>query len=170
MWHALKTSRPKSLFGQIMLWMLFPLIVLWPLSMLISYPIGRSIADSPFDQGLSNQVQLLQQRLSTEPHHQAWQIKASDGRDKQVFQLITADGTPIDGQATLPQPPMLESIELNRIQFYNTKIDGEPYRMAYVWLQVDSKIAIAEHLMPETILLLQVGETLNNRRALAREI
>ncbi len=170
MWHALKTSRPKSLFGQIMLWMLFPLIVLWPLSMLISYPIGRSIADSPFDQGLSNQVQLLQQRLSTEPHHQAWQIKASDGRDKQVFQLITADGTPIDGQATLPQPPMLESIELNRIQFYNTKIDGEPYRMAYVWLQVDSKIAIAEHLMPETILLLQVGETLNKRRALAREI
>lgn len=170
MWRTFKSSRPKSLFGQIMLWMLFPLIILWPLSMLISYPIGRSIADSPFDQGLRDQVQLLQQRIGTEKIHKPWQFNYHDGRDTRVFQLITADGALIDGQQRLPQPPIRESIELNRIQFYNTKINQESYRMAYVWMQLSEGDAIANHYMPDTVLLLQVGETLNKRRSLAREI
>ncbi len=170
MWRSIKSSRPKSLFGQIMLWMLFPLIILWPLSMLISYPIGRSIADSPFDQGLSDQVHLLQQRVNTEKIHKPWQFSNNDGRDKRVFQLITADGALVEGQMKLPQPPMRDAIELNRIQFYNTKINDEAYRMAYVWMQLDEGNAISDNLMPDTVLLLQVGETLNKRRALAREI
>ena len=170
MWRRLQTSRPKSLFGQIMLWMLLPLIILWPLSMLISYPIGRSIADSPFDQSLNNQIQLLQQRVHTEQVGTPWHVVADDGTDKRVFQLITADGVSIEGWAKLPQPPLLDSIELNRVQFYNTKIDGEPYRMAYVWLQLNAHSPLTVKFSPDTLVLLQIGETLNKRRALARQI
>ena len=94
MWRRLQTSRPKSLFGQIMLWMLLPLIILWPLSMLISYPIGRSIADSPFDQSLNNQIQLLQQRVHTEQVGTPW---------RRVGSVARPDGT--EGRSrSAPQP------------------------------------------------------------------
>lgn len=170
MWRIFKTSRPKSLFGQIMLWMLLPLTILWPLSMLISYPIGRSIADSPFDQGLITQIQALQQRVDSEQEFKSLTIPDSDGRDKRVFQIVTADGAWLYGQKQFSQPSQLDAVELNRIHFYNAKIDGEPYRVVYQWVQLNQASALAAKLPLETVMLLQVGETLNKRRALAREI
>ena len=125
--------------------------------MLISYPIGRSIADSPFDQGLSNQVQMLQQRVYNEQISSPWHVVMDDGTDKRVFQLITADGVPIEGWSKLPQPPMLDSIELNRVQFYNTKIESEPYRMAYMRVQLNAESPLTSKFSPDTLVLLQMG-------------
>ena len=42
--------------------------------------------------------------------------------------------------------------------------------MAYTWMQINSASPLSEKFMPDTVVLLQVGETLNKRRALARQI
>ena len=169
MWYKFR-SHPKSLFGQIMLWMLVPLTILWPLSMLISYPIGRSIADYPFDQSLGTQLWMIQQRFNNDLSHEPWKSVSDDGVDQRVLQIVTADGRQIEGRSDLPSPPHSDDIELNHVQFYNTTINKEPYRMAYMWVQLEGVSARSEVWQPDTVVLLQVGETLNKRRALTQQI
>ena len=41
-----------SLFGEILDWMLMPLLLLWPVSIGITYLIATSIANEPFDRAL----------------------------------------------------------------------------------------------------------------------
>ena len=43
--------RRKSLFGQILDWMLTPLLLLLPLSVMLSWVVAESIAGRPFDRG-----------------------------------------------------------------------------------------------------------------------
>ncbi|MBA4095055.1 MAG: sensor histidine kinase, partial [Candidatus Accumulibacter sp.] len=38
-----------SLFGEILDWMLAPLLLLWPMSIAITYLVAKSIANQPFD-------------------------------------------------------------------------------------------------------------------------
>ena len=42
--------------------------------------------------------------------------------------------------------------------------------MAYVWLQLNATSPLTVKFSPDTLVLLQIGETLNKRRALARQI
>ena len=93
----LKAAAQKSLFGQIMLWMFIPLMILWPMSLLISYPIGRSIADSPFDQSLKLSVSNLAQQMHssfTERALSTWglSVPTSDIQDQVFYQIMTAGG------------------------------------------------------------------------------
>ncbi len=45
-------TRPRSLFGEILDWMLAPLLLLWPMSIAVTYLVARSIANAPFDRAL----------------------------------------------------------------------------------------------------------------------
>ena len=44
----------RSLFGEILDWMLAPLLLLWPMSIAITYLIAQSIANQPFDRALED--------------------------------------------------------------------------------------------------------------------
>ena len=39
----------RSLFGEILDWMLAPLLLLWPMSIFLTYLVAQTIADRPFD-------------------------------------------------------------------------------------------------------------------------
>src|SRR5579872_1682402 len=54
----------RSLFGEILDWMLVPLLLLWPISIAITYVVAKSIANQPFDQALDDSVTVLSQQLS----------------------------------------------------------------------------------------------------------
>src|SRR6202140_255578 len=60
---------PRSLFGEILDWMLAPLLLLWPMSIAVTYLVAKSIANGPFDRALEKQVTVLAQ-----------QVKEQDGR------------------------------------------------------------------------------------------
>ena len=43
---------PRSLFGDILDWMLVPLLLLWPLSVVAIWLVAQGIANRPFDREL----------------------------------------------------------------------------------------------------------------------
>ena len=49
----------RSLFGEILDWMLAPLLLLWPMSIAITYLVAQDIAGAPFDRQLSQSVEVL---------------------------------------------------------------------------------------------------------------
>src|SRR5438105_15345919 len=67
--EAAAQARPRSLFGEILDWMLAPLLLLWPMSIAITYLVAKSIANQPFDHALEDSVTVLAQ-----------QVKQVDGR------------------------------------------------------------------------------------------
>src|SRR3954453_19136388 len=53
----------RSLFGEILDWMLVPLLLLWPMSIAITYLVAKSIANHPFDRALDDNVTVLAQQV-----------------------------------------------------------------------------------------------------------
>ena len=43
------TRKHRSLFGEILDWMLAPLLLLWPLSVLLTWLVAQGLANQPFD-------------------------------------------------------------------------------------------------------------------------
>ena len=56
-------SSQRSLFGDILDWMLMPLLLLWPISIGITYVAATSIANEPFDRSLEDRVTVLGQQV-----------------------------------------------------------------------------------------------------------
>nr|GEU28119.1 hypothetical protein [Tanacetum cinerariifolium] len=56
-------SMQRSLFGEILDWMLAPLLLLWPMSIAITYLVAKSIANQPFDHALEDSVTVLAQQV-----------------------------------------------------------------------------------------------------------
>ena len=52
-----------SLFGEILDWMLAPLLLLWPMSIAITYLVAKSIANEPFDRALEDSITVLAQQV-----------------------------------------------------------------------------------------------------------
>ena len=44
--------------------MLAPLLLLWPMSIAVTYLVAQSIANAPFDRGLENSVLAISQQIS----------------------------------------------------------------------------------------------------------
>ena len=53
----------RSLFGEILDWMLVPLLLLWPMSIAITYLVAKSIANEPFDRALDDRTVVLAQQV-----------------------------------------------------------------------------------------------------------
>ncbi|MFN7779486.1 MAG: sensor histidine kinase N-terminal domain-containing protein, partial [Betaproteobacteria bacterium] len=53
----------RSLFGEILDWMLAPLLLLWPITITITYLVAQNIANAPFDRQLERSALLLAQQV-----------------------------------------------------------------------------------------------------------
>jgi len=47
----------RSLFGEILDWMLIPMLLMWPASLALTWLVAQNIADKPFDRTLVANVQ-----------------------------------------------------------------------------------------------------------------
>ena len=56
----------RSLFGEILDWMLTPLLLLWPVSLALTWLVAQSIAAKPFDRALEYNVQALAQLVTAQ--------------------------------------------------------------------------------------------------------
>ncbi|TRZ94326.1 MAG: sensor histidine kinase, partial [Rhodocyclaceae bacterium] len=50
---------PNSLFGEILDWMLAPLLLLWPISIAATNHVASYIANQPYDQALADNVNAI---------------------------------------------------------------------------------------------------------------
>jgi len=56
----------RSLFGEILDWMLTPLLLLWPLSLALTWLVAQSLANKPFDRALEYNAHALAQQVRIE--------------------------------------------------------------------------------------------------------
>lgn len=167
----------RSLFGEILDWMLVPLLLLWPLSIAITYLVAKSIANQPFDRALDDRVTVLAQqvkeqngKLVAQLSNSARDVLRADDVDNIYFQVLDPQGEQIDGDRDIPQPNDEEKPPLWAVQFRYDMIQNTEVRVAYMY--IDPHKAKTKHETTATSggALVQVAETLDKRVQLANQI
>src|SRR5690606_31683291 len=173
--HRGRARRPlgdqRSLFGEILDWMFAPLLLLWPLSVAITFLAARALADAPFDQSLRDRAMVLgQQVLLVEDRGQAGLprvagelMRAADG-DTVLFQVVDARGALVAGEPNLPMPTLQELPEPGRVKLRTDEYRGGEVRIAYTR---SVRLGGDDDTAP---FLEQVAEDLDQRKHLANEI
>ena len=57
------SKEQRSLFGEILDWMLAPLLLLWPMSVALTWLVAQSIANKPFDRDLAEMTRVLSKQV-----------------------------------------------------------------------------------------------------------
>lgn len=173
---ALQRSQ-RSLFGEILDWMLMPLLLLWPVSIGITYVAATSIANEPFDRSLEDRVTVLAQQvretngvLSVDLPVPARDMLRADDIDSVYFQVTGPHRKLISGDADMPLPieeekPVPWSVMMRDAQLRNTEV-----RVAYVYVNLQSQRTPNTTHGEKRMALVQVAETTEKRRALANQI
>jgi len=167
-----------SLFGEILDWMLAPLLLLWPMSIAITYLVAKSIANEPFDHALEDSVTVLAQQVKEingkvvkRLPGSARDILRADDVDNIYFQILGPRGDYIDGDRDLPQPPAEDdNRRAGAVRFRSDMVHGTQVRVAYAWVALDPAQAPGAGDDDAQLALVQVAETLEKRAQLANEI
>jgi two-component system sensor histidine kinase TctE len=167
------TPEQRSLFGEILDWMLAPLLLLWPLSMALTWLMAQGIANRPHDRDLGALAQSLARRVQLEPAAGAAAsapvhlpegiaevLHAGDG-DRIYYQVLGLRGEFVAGDWELPVPDETAAAP-GELRLRDDEVLGRPVRVAYLWL--------SEGARPGEAALVQVAETLDKRSRLATEI
>jgi two-component system, OmpR family, sensor histidine kinase TctE len=159
----------RSLFGEILDWMLTPLLLLWPLSLALTWFVAQGIATKPFDRALEFNLQALTQfvvakdkRVSFNLTPQARDLLRADDSDLVYYQVLGVRGELISGEGDFPLPRDSEAPEPGQVKLRDDVVRGDEVRVAYIWLQRDTE--------PQRLVLMQVAETKGKRSTLATEI
>jgi two-component system sensor histidine kinase TctE len=158
----------RSLFGEILDWMLTPLLLLWPLSLALTWFVAQNIAAKPFDRALSFNLQTLSQYVATQGGQvrfdlspQARDLLRADDTDLIYYQLIDPSKGLIAGEDDLPLPGDNVTPEPGKVLLRDDVVRGDPVRVAYVWLTRTGS---------DRLVLMQMAETKGKRSTLAAEI
>lgn len=159
----------RSLFGEILDWMLTPLLLLWPVSLALTWLVAQNIAGRPFDRGLESNAQALAQLVKSDQQRMyfnlplpAREILRADEADLIYYQVLGSKGEFISGERDFPLPPDEEKTLPGEVRLRDDEMRGADVRVAYTWVRVDIPGAKP--------VLVQVGETLEKRSVLATEI
>src|SRR3954451_1877911 len=157
----------RSLFGEILDWMLTPLLLLWPVSLALTWLVAQSIAGKPFDRALEYNVQALAQlvtvqtqRVSFNLPQPAREILRADDADQIFYQVLGPQGELLSGDRDFPPLAEDERAGLGETRLRDAEMRGLDVRVAYTWVQVPGA----------TPVLVQVAETREKRSVLATEI
>ncbi|MFL6633744.1 MAG: sensor histidine kinase N-terminal domain-containing protein [Massilia sp.] len=167
-------SIQHSLFGEILDWMLAPLLLLWPMSIAITYLVAKSIANQPFDHALEDNVTVLAQQVKEVDGNviarlpgTARDILRADDVDSVYFQISGPRGEIVDGDRDLPLPNPDDAERSGRVHFRTESLHGTPVRIAYAWVNLQPLLDATQE---PRLALVQVAETLEKRAQLANEI
>jgi two-component system sensor histidine kinase TctE len=160
----------RSLFGEILDWMLAPLLLLWPMSVALTWLVAQGIANKPYDQELAAVTRAIARRVVVERsttvlkgHDDVGELLRPDDPEGLVYQVMGLRGELVGGDAELPPPEEDSDSSGSAVRFRDESLRGEPVRVAYLWL---TKSAQPNGKAP----LVQVAETLDKRSQLATEI
>jgi two-component system sensor histidine kinase TctE len=158
-----------SLFGDILDWMLTPLLLIWPVSLGLTWLAAQQLANRPFDRALeenvvalSRLVQVQQRQVLLMLPSPAREILRADDADLVFYQALGLRGEFLTGERDLPIPPEDEIPVVGEVRLRDDVMRGMDLRVAYTWVQVD--------LPGPRPVLVQVAETREKRSVLATEI
>jgi two-component system sensor histidine kinase TctE len=164
----------RSLFGEILDWMLAPLLLLWPMSVALTWLVAQNIANRPYDRELGELARAIARQAAVEaaaPERTGESVRRSlersatlllrpDDNDSLFFQVLSSRGELVAGDAELPPPA--DAPPGGELRFRDDVIREEPVRVAYLWSAAEGAA--------EPGALVQLAETLDKRSRLATEI
>jgi two-component system sensor histidine kinase TctE len=162
------TPALNSLFGEILDWMLAPLLLVWPISIAATHHIADGIANQAYDHVLAEHVVRIARDMKiTSEGVQVVLPPAADAAtgdddiDRQYFQVAVAGGEIVSGTAEVPALRAGDEHVPGTVLFRNGSLMGETVRIAY-------------QLVPSPWdarpLLIQAAETRKQRNALSSRI
>lgn len=159
----------NSLFGEILDWMFTPLLLLWPISLMLTWVVAQNIAGKPFDRALTLNASTLAQLITTSQDQvrftlplPARELLRADDADTVYYQVRGARGEHLSGEQDFPLPSPTERPAPGEIRLRDANYQGNDVKVAYMWVPLP---------LPDTPLaLVQVAETMDKRSVLAAEI
>ncbi len=159
----------RSLFGEILDWMLTPLLLLWPISLVLTWLVAQGIAGKPFDRTLEYNVNALAQLVTVNQQHvhfnlplPARELLRADDIDTVYYQVLGVRGEYLGGERDFPLPPEDAPAPGGEVRLRDDTFHGQDIRVAYMWVPLSQQAS-------KTVLI-QVAETLDKRSVLAAEI
>ncbi len=160
----------RSLFGEILDWMLTPLLLLWPVSLALTWLVAQGIANRPFDRALEYNAHTLAQlvvvnnnRVQFVLPQPAREILRADDADQVYYQVLGSRGEFLSGERDLPPPSDdARAAVPGQVSLRDDEMRGLDVRVASIW--------VASDLSGAPPVLVQVAETRSKRSVLATEI
>ena len=159
----------RSLFGEILDWMLTPLLLLWPISLVLTWLVAQGIAGKPFDRALEYNVTALAQLITINKNRAqfvlplpARELLRADDADTVYFQVLGPGGEFLGGERNLPTPTDDDKGPTGEVRMRDEEYRGTELKVAYMWVKLD--------LPASKPALVQVAETMDKRSVLATEI
>jgi two-component system, OmpR family, sensor histidine kinase TctE len=160
---SLQARAARSVFRQILEWMLAPLVIVWPISLAVTYLTANSLPNAPYDRELHDTVVALAQQVKvTEGQAQVDlppvlnEFLRSDGVDDVYFQIRAPDGRILAGDVDFPALPAGIDRAPGVTYYLDSKIRGQEIRVAYRLL-----------IVGRGFLTIQVAETRRKREHMA---
>jgi two-component system sensor histidine kinase TctE len=160
----------RSLYAEILDFMFAPMALLWPLSVVLTFVIARSLADVPFDRDLEQRIRALSNYVEitgiAEPpgdFDMPRGLLADGEANRSTYQIVASNGQVLAGDATLPRPRPAAYPELDLIHRRTLAHRSEDWRVVHAYIANPNGGG-------EQPILIQVAETLARRNALANEI
>ncbi|WP_250508597.1 sensor histidine kinase [Caballeronia sp. GACF4] len=169
-------THPRSLFGEILDWMLAPLLLLWPMSIAVTYLVAKSIANGPFDRALEADVYMLARQI--QPVNGVAELRLpdvtrdflrADNVDSVFFQVLGTRGELVGGDRDMPLPHDDDRPQPGIVEFRDDALRGNDIRVAYTTVDVPG-LAPGRDPAETQPVLVQVAETLDKRSQLANDI
>ena len=159
----------RSLFGEILDWMLTPLLLLVPVSIGLTWLVAQGIANAPFDRALESNLLTLSRLVDLGKGgppfvlpKPAREILGSDDVDSVYYQLLDGRGALLGGDRDVPFPASDEPAVPGVVALRDSEMHGRRVRVASMWLPGATPDALP--------VLLQVAETREKQQVLAVEI
>jgi two-component system, OmpR family, sensor histidine kinase TctE len=165
----------RSLFGEILDWMLAPLLLLWPMSVALTWLVAQGIANRPYDRELGQLAFSVAREMRADPAFERGlagrhdlrlaeptaALLRSDDVDRVWYQVRGARGELASGDPELAPPPE-ERMPADEVQFRDDIVHNDPVRVATLWVGTPAGA--------NSGVVVQVAETFDKRSRLATEI
>jgi two-component system sensor histidine kinase TctE len=159
---------PHSLFGEILDWMLAPLLLLWPISIVATNHVANQIADLPYDRQMGTSVLAIVRHVDIRENgvfvfipDAARDMLRSDDDDTVYYQVRDSSGEVLTGDADIPVPEESPPAAVGTLRYRDDTIDGDEVRVAYQYLYAGAA---------KPPVVVQVAETRHKREQLASRI
>jgi two-component system sensor histidine kinase TctE len=158
----------RSLFGELLDWMLAPMLLVWPIGAMLTWVVAQGLAAQPYDLALGEVARLMGSRLSHPsqslqlPEETRVWLQA-DESDVVTFQVLGKQGELLAGDSRLPVPEGAPpSDNAGELQFRDENLAGDKLRVVALWVRAQPG--------DRELMLVQVAESLGKRQRLANAI
>jgi two-component system sensor histidine kinase TctE len=140
---ARRAGAAHSLFGEILDWMFAPLLLLWPMSVSLTYLVAQTIAASPYDRALLARAKVLAEHVQFEGARTRIDLPASTlepllvgdtGGAPGAFLVVDSGGAALAGDGALPRPAEAERPASGEFVLRTDTLRGREVRVAYAWI------------------------------------